>query len=173
MIIFGFSVLIKTDWFRKHLDHFMLYAPGFGKATRTLLAGRMFRLIGTMLQSGVPLLEAVRLCSRSIKNRQYQKLFSSIEQEVTRGNGISIAMMQANFLPDGAVEMISTSEKSGDLGGVMEIVGEFYEDEGENYVRDLAKVIEPAIIVVMGGVVAVVVISVILPLLDMSSTSGY
>ena len=173
VIIFGFSVLIKTDWFRKHLDHFMLYAPGFGKATRTLLAGRMFRLIGTMLQSGVPLLEAVRLCSRSIKNRQYQKLFSSIEQEVTRGNGISIAMMQANFLPDGAVEMISTSEKSGDLGGVMEIVGEFYEDEGENYVRDLAKVIEPAIIVVMGGVVAVVVISVILPLLDMSSTSGY
>ncbi len=173
LILFGLSVLIRTEWFRRQLDQFMLHAPGFGKATRTLLAGRMFRLMGTMLQSGVPLLEAIRLCRRSIKNRQYQKLFDTIEQEVTQGNGISIALTQATFLPDGAVEMIATSEKSGDLGGVMEMVGEFYEDEGENYVRDLAKVIEPAIIVVMGGVVAVVVISVIVPLLDMSSTSGY
>ncbi|MCA8987693.1 MAG: type II secretion system F family protein [Planctomycetaceae bacterium] len=172
-VVLGFMFLIRTRQFREQLDRLMLTLPGISKATQTLLAGRTFRLIGTMVQSGVPLLDSVKLCRRSIRNSCYQKLFDSIETELTNGRKLSVALSQFRFLPSGAYEMIATSERSGDLGGVMELIGEFYEDEGERLVRDLSRMFEPAIIVVMGGVVAMVVMSVILPLLDMSSTSAY
>ncbi len=172
LTIVGLVVMSRTQWFRSWLDRSLLNMPGIGKATRTLLAGRTFRLIGTMIQSGVPLLDAVCLSRRSVRNSEYTRLFDEIETQLTKGNGLSTALSTVDFLPDGLAQMISTAEASGDLGSVMEIVGEHYEDEAERHVRELSKVLEPLIIVLMGGIVSVVVMSVILPLLDMSSTTG-
>lgn len=170
--IIGFINALRSSVFARAFDSFILETSMLKKATCALFTGRMFRLIGTMLQSGVPLLEAIRLCRRSIRNSRFQDLFDRFEKEVVNGNGLSIVLSSSTIIPNGAAQMIATAEQSGDLGNVMESIGEFYEDEGERHVRDLASLLEPLIIVVMGGVVALVVMSVILPLLDLSSTSS-
>jgi type II secretory pathway component PulF len=140
-------------------------------ATRSLLTGRAFRLMGTVLQTGIPLLDAIRLCRSSVTNRLYRRLFDTLEQEVLNGGGMSRALAQTPFVPAGAAEMVATAERTGRLGPIMQLVGEFYEDDGEQRLRRLVKLLEPAIIVGMGAVVALVVLAVMLPLLDISTVS--
>ncbi|HUG89650.1 MAG TPA: type II secretion system F family protein [Planctomycetaceae bacterium] len=149
----------------------VLNAALFRGATRALLTGRTFRLMGTVLQTGIPLLDAIRLCRASVQNRQYRSLFDTLERDVLNGSGMSRALAQSPFVPPGAAEMVATAERTGRLGPIMQLVGEFYEDDGEQRLRRLVKLLEPAIIVAMGAVVAGVVLAVMLPLLDISSMS--
>jgi type II secretory pathway component PulF len=140
-------------------------------ATRSLLTGRTFRLMGTVLQTGIPLLDAIRLCRSSVPNQLYRRLFDTLEQDVLNGGSMSRALAQSAFVPAGAAEMVATAERTGRLGPIMLLVGEFYEDDGEQRLRRLVKLLEPAIIVGMGAVVAIVVLAVMLPLLDISTVS--
>lgn len=156
--------LVARTW-----DYVTLNGAFVRKATRALCAGRTFRLLGTMLQSGVPLLDGIRLCRAAARNRLFRALFDALEHDVLQGQGIGQALMSASFLPLGAAHMVSTAERSGKLGSVLETVGEYYEDEGERHVRDLVKILEPGIIIVLGAVVAAVVLSIVLPLLDVST----
>jgi len=161
-----------TETARRYWDGFVLNAAVVRGATRSLLTGRTFRLLGAMLQSGIPLLEAIRLCRSSVRNRLFRELFDSLEHNVVNGMGIAEVLSAAPFVPSGAAQMAATAEKSGKLGEIMHSIGEFYEDDGERQLHQLVKLIEPAIIVVMGVIVAFVVLSVILPLLDISTSSS-
>jgi type II secretory pathway component PulF len=141
-------------------------------SVRCLITGRTFRLLGTMLENGVPLLESVRLCRNSTRNRFFQEMFDHVEQELLRGEGMSQSLVDAAFLPPGAAHMISTGERTGKLPYVLQSVGEYYENDGERRLRTLVKMLEPAIIIGLGGVVGVVVMSIILPLLDVTTASS-
>jgi type II secretory pathway component PulF len=140
-------------------------------ATRALSTGRVFRLLGTMLQSGVPLVDCIRLCRNSSNNQFFRGMFERMEADVLEGRGLTGALAGARFVPIGAASMIATAERSGKLGQVLQSVGEYYEDEGERRLRDLIKILEPAIILLLGGVVAGVVLSIVLPLLDVTTMS--
>ncbi|MEW4526296.1 type II secretion system F family protein [Maioricimonas sp. JC845] len=152
-------------------DHLILNGPLSQRAARPLMLGATFRLLATVLQSGVPLLDALQLVRRSTRNSLYQKLFSELAAEVERGNGIADTLRKTPFIPASAAQMVRTAEESGDLAGILETVGFFYEEEGERQLKNLVKLIEPAIIVFMGVVVSVVVASVMLPLLDVSTVT--
>ena len=93
-------------------DRAILNLPLLRDASRLLLAGRMFRLIGTMLQTGVPLLESVRLCRSAVKNQFFRNVFDTMEREVLNGNGIGKTIGEATFIPAGAAQMIATAEKT-------------------------------------------------------------
>lgn len=159
----------KTDMARTVRDKFALNAPGFRDITRALLLGRTFRLMGTMLQNGVPLLEAIGLCRSSIGNIFYRKLFDDLEESVLNGRGLGQTLALSTFVPQGAAQMAVTAERTGRLDSVMQLVGQFYEDEGERRLQELAKLLEPAIIVVMGGVVGTIVMAIMLPIFEFSS----
>ena len=161
-----------TDRAAQYWDGLALHGPVIRRATQPLLIGRVFRLLGTMLESGIPLLEAIQLCRSSVRNRLYRTLFDSVEREITSGRGIANALAKAAFVPAGAAQMVTTAERTGNLGSVMQAVGEFYEDDGERQMRNLAKQLEPAIIVFMGIIVGFVVLSIMLPLLDVSTVAG-
>lgn len=169
--VWALSRFWSTDRGSHFWDGLVLNTVLIRNATQPLLLGRMFRLLGTMLQSGIPLLEAIRLCRSSVQNRYYRDLFDSLEQNVINGEGLAKALSAAQFVPSGAKQMVITAERTGKLGTVMQSVGEFYEDEGERQVHELAKLLEPAIIVFMGVIVAFVVLSIMLPLLDVSTMS--
>jgi len=171
--IFGMMRLWSHPVVRNVRDRALLQTRWIRGSAQTLLTGRSFRLLGTMLQSGVPLLDAIRLCRRAVNNVVFHELFEHMEAEILSGRGIAGVLANARCVPMGTAEMVATAEQSGHLGSVLEMVGEAYEDEGERKVRDLMKLLEPAIIVVMGGLVAVVVASVMLPLFDLSSSSSY
>jgi type II secretory pathway component PulF len=157
---------------QRAIDSFVLNALIVKDSIRALITGRTFRLLGTMLENGVPLLDSVRLCRKATRNVLFQELFATVEQEILQGEGMSQTLMNASFLPAGAAHMISTGERTGKLPNVLQSVGEYFEDEGERRLRTIVKMLEPAIIIGLGGVVAVVVLSIILPLLDVTTASS-
>ena len=159
----------KTAAGKKMWDRALLNTRIIRNVTQSVLIGRMFRLLGLMIDSGVPLLEGLRLTKASIKNSLYQDLFVQLEDDILNGRGLANALVQAGFVPTAAAEMVLTAEKTGTLGMVTQLMGEHYEEEGEAKLRELATIAEPLIIVVMGAVVAMVVLSVMLPMFELST----
>jgi type II secretory pathway component PulF len=160
---------IKSERGRYTRDYLLLHLKYCRDVARATVVGRAFRLLGIMLDSGVPLLDGLRLTRSSIGNRLFCSLFDRLEADVLNGRGLTPALAQADFLPNGAAEMIMTGERTGTLAMVSQVMGEFYEEEGESRLRELATLIEPLIIIVMGVVVAFVVLSVMLPLFDFAT----
>ncbi|MFN0195854.1 MAG: type II secretion system F family protein [Planctomycetaceae bacterium] len=178
MIVGGTSIglcLIYKFWLSRnaasYFDRFLLNGPMIRNATRSLYTGRAFTLLGTMLKSDIPLLEALQLSRSSVRNHLYKKLFNRLEEDVLNGKGLGKALTEVDFIPPGASQMVLTAERTGKLGDVMTTIGGFYEEEGEQRIRQLAKILEPVIILVMGIVVAVVMLSIMVPLLDVSTGS--
>ncbi|HUT91099.1 MAG TPA: type II secretion system F family protein [Thermoguttaceae bacterium] len=153
----------------RYFDNLLLKLNLIRDVTQSLLLGRAFRLLGTMLESGVPLLEGLRLTRASIGNSVLRELFDDLEHEVVNGRGLANTFLSCPFVPSAAAQMIATAERTGTLAMVTQLTGEFYEEEGETRLRDLATVLEPLIIVVMGVVVAFVVVSVMLPVFDFAA----
>ena len=137
--------------------------------SRTLLVGRACRLIGLMIESGVPLLESLRLARRAIRNTLYVELFGQLEEEVINGRGLATALSEAAIVPPSASEMIATAERSGNLGEITRLVGEHFEEEGEAKLRQVVATLEPIITVGMGLIVAIVVLAVMLPMFDLAT----
>lgn len=171
----AFAVFLYKFWsfrpFMRWRHRSMLEMRFLRDGYRPLTTGRVFRLIGTMLESGVPLMETVRISRQTVRNSHFDELFTRIEEAILAGGNIAPVLAESQCVPDGAAEMVATAEQTGDLGGVLRMVGEYFEEEGERTLRDQVKLIEPAIIVGMGLLVSVVVSSVMLPLFDLSSAT--
>ncbi|MGQ9574688.1 MAG: type II secretion system F family protein [Thermoguttaceae bacterium] len=155
------------------LDRFLLNAALVRGVVRPLLTGRTFGLLGIMIESGVPLVEGLRLTRFSVRNSVFRGLFEKLEQDVTNGRGLSEALAAAPFIPSGAAEMIATAERTGSLGSVAQVIGEYYEEEAETRLRELTTLIEPLIIVAMGLVVACIVLAVMLPMFDFATLAQH
>ncbi len=163
--------------FRKHpqvaqkLGWLALYAPVLRNAYRPLTTGRMFASLGSMLSGGVNLLEAVSLTRQSLSNPYFKQLMRDVEADLLIGNQLSGPIAAASFLPPEAIQMASAAERTGRMAEVFVDLGAYYEDEGGRQLKKLVQLIEPLVIIVMGGLVAGVVLSIMLPLLDISSAA--
>ncbi len=164
---------VHTPAGRRRLDSLKLNVVLLRNVTRPLMIGRLFRLLGTMIESGVPLLDALRLTRGSVSNKLYQELFDKLEQAVLNGRDMTGPLGECDFVPPAAAQMIATGERTGNLASVAQITGEFYEEEGETRLKELATVLEPLIIVVMGVIVATVVMSVMLPMFDFATMAEH
>ncbi len=154
---------------RRWWDGAMLNTFVIRDITRAFYIGRTFRLLGLMIESGVPLLEGLKLTRNAIRNSLYRDLFRDLEEAILNGRGLASSLIKAGFVPAVAAEMVLTAERTGTLGMVTELMGAHYEEEGETRLRELATMLEPMIIVVMGVIVATIVISVMLPMFDIAN----
>ena len=157
---------------RRFLDRVLLNTVLVRDVAQTLLIGRAFRLLGTMIESGVPLQTGLRLTRSSFRNSLVKKLFQTLEDDVVNGRGLSGALFSCNFVPSAAAQMVATAERTGTLAMVTQQIGEHYEEEGETRLRELAGVLEPLMIVGMGFIVGLVVMSVMLPIFDFATAAG-
>ena len=164
----GLAHFLRSEGGKRWRDQMLLNLAGTREVARLLLTGRTFRLIGAMLQNGVPLLETLSLSRTGIGNRCFADLLDQLQRDVIAGRGIGQSLAASRYIPGGAAEMVMTGERTGSLGSVMEIVGQFYEEDGEERLREAAKMLEPLIIIVMGAVVAFIVASVMLPMFEFS-----
>lgn len=169
----GAVLFAKTPTFHKLFDKIWLNSLVTKSAARSLATGRVFRLLGMMLSSGIPLLESLQLCARSVSSLQFRDLMDTLEKEVTLGHMVGPIMARCHFLPPGAAQMVITAERSGKLSEVFDLIGVHFEEDGERQLKDLVKLLEPAVIVVMGVLVGFIVASVMLPLLEFSSASSH
>jgi type II secretory pathway component PulF len=166
---FGLVAFRRSAAGRRLWDSAMLNIFVIRDITRSFYVGRTFRLLGLMIESGVPLLEGLRLTRNSVKNSLYQQLFDELEEAILNGRGLANSLINAGFVPSVAAEMVLTAERTGTLGMVTELMGEHYEEEGESKLRELATILEPLIIVMMGVVVATIVLAVLLPTFDLAT----
>ena len=139
--------------------------------TQALLIARACRMIGLMLSAGVPLLESFQLTRTSIGNTLYSQLFADLEDDVINGREFSGTILNSPHVPGPAARMIVTAEQTGNLAEVTSLLADHYEEDGEIALRDVVSFLEPIITVVMGLVVALVVLSVLLPMLDVATIS--
>ncbi len=167
--IVGLIVSRYTAAGRRRWDGALLNTIVIRDITRAFYIGRTFRLLGLMIESGVPLLEGLKLTRNAIRNSLYQDLFKNLEEAILNGRGLASSLIKAGFVPPVAAEMVLTAERTGTLGMVTELMGAHYEEEGETRLRELATMLEPLIIVVMGVIVATIVISVMMPMFDIAT----
>jgi type II secretory pathway component PulF len=154
---------------RRWWDAMMLNTIVIRDITRAFYIGRTFRLLGLMIESGVPLLEGLQLTRNAVRNSLYRELFKELEEAILNGRGLASSLIKAGFVPAVAAEMVLTAERTGTLGTVTELMGAHYEEEGETRLRELATMLEPAIIVIMGAIVATIVIAVMMPMFDIAN----
>jgi type II secretory pathway component PulF len=160
-----------TERGRRIIDGLLVNGAVVCSVVRPLLIGRTCRMLGLLLASGVPLLEGLRLCRKAIVNRVYRDLLDDLIDSVVNGRGLAAPLEHAVIVPMSAREMLATAERTGNLGEVSTMLGSYYEEEAETRMRSLVRLLEPTITVVMGLVVAVIVMSVMLPIFDLSTVS--
>lgn len=165
----GLYVWRKTPNGRSLLDHIWIRGPIIGEIYCGMCIGETCRLLGLMLENGVPLLESLRLTRQAMKNIHYQDLLDRLEESVINGQNLACILQHSEVVPASAKEMLVTAESTGNLNTVTTILGEYYEEESESKLRQLVGILEPAITVGMGAIVAVVVLAVMLPVFDLST----
>jgi type IV pilus assembly protein PilC len=151
-------------------DHGLLkiHAPIAGSAFRKVVISRGIRTLGTLLESGVPLLESLQLAAEVSGNYFYERAWLSIKEQVTNGHRIAESLSGNTLFPKTLVQMIASGEETGKLDFVLKKVGGYYDGEVETALKTATSLIEPIMISVMGGVVGTIAMSLLLPIFTLS-----
>jgi type II secretory pathway component PulF len=157
---------------RQTLDAIWIHAVVIRDVTRARLTGRICRLMGMMLTNGVPILESLRLTRKAVENSLYRALLSRLEDAVINGRNLASVLQETDIVPQSARDMLVTAEATGNVAEVSKLLGEYYEEDAEARLRQLVGLIEPALTVGMGVVIAIVVLAVMLPVFDLSSVAN-
>lgn len=157
---------------RAFLDRTFYNFPVFGPLMQKGAVARFARTMQTLLASGVSLLDAIDICRATIDNAVVEQAVGKIRSEVEAGNRLGSVINKIDVFPKMAVQMISVGEASGSLDQMLEKVADFYEAEVEAMVGGLSKLIEPFILVFLGGTVGGLLIAMYLPIFKMAGAAG-
>ncbi len=150
----------------------VLRIPLLGSVVIEITLGRLLYGLGTMLQNGVPLLEALHLVARSTTWPRFRSLIEEVMESVKGGAGLSSPLRSNPLCPPETAEIVATAERTGTLPWSLCFVGKMHQEDGETRLRTYVRLLEPILIIMMGAVVAVIVASVMLPLFDLSRVAG-
>ncbi|MCH4267575.1 MAG: type II secretion system inner membrane protein GspF [Brevundimonas sp.] len=159
----------RREAVRLRLDAWVLRLPLVGRLTRDLHGARMARTLSTMIAAGLPVLEGLTITARTVTNRALRRATEQMADAVREGGGLSAAMRRAEVFPVILVYMTASGESSGRLEPMLERAADYLEREFSNFTAVMLSLLEPAIIVIMGGIVAVIVLSILLPILQINT----
>jgi general secretion pathway protein F len=157
---------------RLRFDAWLLRWPLIGRLIRDLHAARMARTLATMVSSRLPLLEGVALTTATIRNRALRSASEEIVEAIRGGGSLSAAVRRAGVFPPLLVYLAASGEASGRLDTMLERAADYLEREFDSFTAAALSLLEPAIIVVMGGLVATIVLSILLPILQLETLAG-
>ena len=167
-----FAQALKRPAFRLSVDRTVLHIPLIGKLLRNLHAARMVRTLATMVASRLPLLEGLRLTGGTIRNKVLSAANDDIVESVRSGGSLSGAMRTSGVFPPLLVYLTASGESAGQLDIMLERAAEYLEREFDNFTSTALSLLEPLIIVAMGGVVAVIILAILLPILQLQNLTG-
>ena len=145
-----------------------LRTPVVGPMFSQLYTTRASRTLSTLLAAGVGVLDAIGICRDVTNNVQFDRLWTNMENDVRNGHPLSDAVFESPYVPSYVASMMASGERSGKLPAVMDRVASFTDEELESRVKKASAMIEPIMILVMGGVVGGVAIAMLLPIFSMS-----
>ncbi|MBC7742998.1 MAG: type II secretion system F family protein [Bdellovibrionaceae bacterium] len=170
--ITSFIYYINTPEGKKQIDTFMINAPLFGDIIQKSSVARMSRTLSTLLSSGIGLIEAIDIASRTAGNYVIEKALASCRESVMVGKPFNVPLSKQKEIPQMVSQMVAVGEQSGAIDTMLAKVADFYEDEVENAVKALTSLIEPLMMVILGGIIAVVLIAMYLPIFGLGDTMG-
>lgn len=160
----GFWFWRQTTLGRLQIDWLKLHTPVFANLFHKLYISRSCRTIGTMIETGVSLLDTVGIVKEVTSNIYFERLWDSIDQDLRRGRPISDGLFESPVIPDQIAQMVESGEKSGRLGQVFSRLADFAEDEFDIAVKTSTQFIEPVMMVVMGGIIGFVAMALLIPI---------
>jgi general secretion pathway protein F len=172
LVAVGFWRALKVPRLKLRFDSWLLKIPFLGRLIRDLHAARMSRTLSTMIASRLPLLEGLSLTAGTINNARLKLATDEIVDSIRGGGSLSVAMRRSEVFPPLLTYMAASGEAAGRLDEMLERAADYLEREFDRFTATALSMLEPLIIVVMGGVVATIVLSILLPILQLETLAG-
>ncbi len=170
-LVLGWQAL-RDPKLRLRFDGWLLRLPLFGRLIRDLHAARMARTLATMVASRLPLYEGLSLTTQTVHNRALRAASEEIVEAIRGGGSLSAALKRTAVFPPLLVYLTASGETSGQLDTMLERAADYLEREFDSFTAAALSMLEPAIIVLMGSIVAAIVLSILLPILQLESLAG-
>ena len=166
-VLFGLKVWYGTPQGRFVLDSIILKLPVLGILMRKIAVARFTRTLGTLIASGVPILEGLDITARTAGNAVVERALQQVRKSLEEGKSLTEPLKDSEVFPGMVTQMISVGEQTGAMDAMLQKIADFYEEEVDAAVKDLLTALEPVMIVFLGVVVGGVVISMYLPLFSL------
>ncbi|MFH1998231.1 MAG: type II secretion system F family protein [Planctomycetota bacterium] len=167
----GYSWALRNETVRFNRDRLLLHIPLLGDALKKTIIARFSRTLGTLLQSGVPILEGLAVVKGAIANAVLEKAVGDVHDSIREGESIAVPLGESGLFDDLVVNMIDVGEATGSLDSMLLKIADTYENEVDLRISTLFKAIEPTIIICLAMVVGFIVMALFLPMLDMLGTT--
>ncbi len=168
----GFRQFLTTPIGRRLADHFVLRLPGVGSLVERVLISRFASTFGTLISSGVPILSALETVRATVTNVVLDDALQEVEQSLKGGESLARPMELSGVFPPLVTRMVALGEETGQLDRMLMQVADSYEEEVEVQLAGLTQLLEPMLIVFVGGVVGFIVIAMFLPLMSLTKLLG-
>src|SRR4029453_14643529 len=168
-LVFGFVAWLKRPGSRRRFDKWMLGVPTLGPIAQKFATSQATRTLATLLGGGIPLGNPIDVSARSIGNQYLAQELTKAAQQVREGRALASAMMASGAFPDVAIKMVEVGESTGALQEMLTSLSEFYDEEIDTSLTRFITIVEPALLVIMGIIIAALLLSLYMPLFNLSS----
>lgn len=172
LAIVGFTYAMKVPKIRREIDRLKLKAPLFGDLETKSSVSRFSRTLGTLLNAGVSIIDALHVTAKTSGNMMVEESILKIATAISGGKPIAEPMKDAGIFPPMVVQMTSVGERTGGLGNMLLKVADFYDEEVDAAVDSLTSMIEPLIIVFLGGFIGFILVAMYMPMFSLSDNIG-
>jgi type IV pilus assembly protein PilC len=167
-LVVGIPAVRRTDGGREATDRMLLRAPIVGPVLRKIVVARFTRTLGTLLSSGVPILDALDICARTAGNRVVQAGILRAKEKISEGHDMAGPLAESRVFPTMVVQMIGVGEQTGAMDQMLQKIADFYEEEVDAAVSGLTSLIEPVMMAFLGVVVGGLIIAMYLPIFNLA-----
>jgi len=164
--------VLRQPWGRRALDWTWLNLPVVGPMVRKVIIGRTLRTLATTINAGVPMLDSLKLSASVTNNVYYEECWLGVGQQVSTGRQIHEALEDEKLIPTTLVQMIASGESTGKLGQVLSKVSDHYEREVGAAIKTATGLIEPLMVMTMGGLIGGIALAMLLPIFKLSQSIG-
>lgn len=171
-IVFAIKKVYKTEKGREKIDDLLLKMPIVGLLLRRVAVAKFTRTLGTMLQSGVPILDSLNVVARTAGNKVVEKAVFRVTDSISEGRAIAEPLAETGVFPGMVVQMINVGEATGALDVMLTKIADFYDEEVDQAVENLTAAIEPLMMVFLGGLIGGLVVAMYLPIFSMAGAIG-
>lgn len=168
----GLRAAIRTPKGRLRFDDWTLRVPYFGKVLKKVALARFARTLSTLLDGGIPLLQSLDIVKHVVSNKVIQIAIEDGRDSIREGQSVAEPLRKSGHFPPLLVHMIAVGERSGELESMLSRAADAYDNEVEASVNALSSVMEPLLVVFMGGLVAFIVIAILLPIFELNQVVG-
>lgn len=168
----GFARSLRNPAAKLRFDAALLRVPFIGKLIRDVHAASLARTLAAMIAARLPLVDGLRLATRTVSNAVQAQSLAQISEKVRAGGSLSAALREADTFPPLLVYLAASGEAAGQLGTMLERAADYLEREFEAFTAAAMALLEPAIIVVMGTLVALIILAILLPILQLQNLTG-